>query len=308
MTQRMRRKPFTKQDMKLTRQPEPDWLSDELVPELDDDGDGKISRDEFASNLKGKSGVDMRGEEVQGEYFPTTDEMEMMADELGMEVDELPGYDPRVHRRQTPEERQADLMSGNFDGDAKLRELVAMNVYPSVRTLSGMKKKINAEIDPLVQMYATARPALNWLTGWYQDEYQLSWNGREIAGPDVYHMAIKAYEKFYRKNPAKLSALADAIEDGGFYAEAMAEIVMAPIIRKWVQEVKLGTIDVSSRKARNNFVMSDWILETVLDSGFGKSGNKRRAKKLDQALQGMVEFKSAMSIAQTNEPLGGGNP
>ena len=83
----------------------------------------------------------------------------------------------------------------------------------------------------------------------------------------------------------------------------MAEIVMAPIVRKWVQEVKAGNLDVSSRKARNNFTMSDWILETVLNSGFGKSGNKRRAKKLDQALQGMAEFKSAMAVAQTNTPM-----
>ena len=63
-----------------------------------------------------------------------------MANEMGMELDELPGFDPRRHTRQSPEERQADLMSGNFDGDAKLRELVAMNIYPSVRTLSGRKK------------------------------------------------------------------------------------------------------------------------------------------------------------------------
>ena len=167
-----------------------------------------------------------------------------------------------------------------------------------------MKKKINAEIDPLVQMYATARPAFDWLTGWYEDRFQLDWNGQSIAGPDVYQMAIEAYEKFHRKNPAKLDQLADAIESGGFYTEAMAEIVMAPVVRKWVQEVKAGNIDVSSRKSKNNFVMSDWVLETVLNSGFGKSGNKRRAKKLEQAMQGMAEFKSAMAIAQTNTPMG----
>ena len=70
------------------------------------------------------------------------------------------------------------------------------------------------------------------------------------------------------------------------------------------QEVKAGNIDVSSRKSKNNFVMSDWVLETVLNSGFGKSGNKRRAKKLEQAMQGMAEFKSAMAVAQTNTPMG----
>jgi len=246
----------------------------------------------------------MGGEVAGGEYIPSLSDMEEMAHEMGMELDELPGYDPRRHTPQTEEERQADLMSGEFDGEAKLRELVAMNIYPNIRTLSGMKKKINAEIDPMVQIYATARPALDWLGGWYDDTRQLDWNGKSIAGPDVYQMAIQAYEKFYRKDPAKLNQLADALEDPGFYTEAMAEIVMAPIIRKWVQGVKDGTIDVSSRKSRNNFMMSDWILETVLNSGFGKSGNKRRAKKLEQAMSSMAEFRSAMAVAQTNKPMG----
>ena len=292
----LRRRKLTRHDMKLSRPDEPDWLSD-----VDDDDDGVVTRQEF-SRASGQDELDMEGEVIGGEYVPTAEEMEMYADELGMEVDELPGYDPRRHI--SAEERQANLVAGTFDGDAKLRELVAMNVYPSVRTLSGMKKKINAELDPLVQMYATARPAFDWLTGWYDDQFQLSWNGQDIAGPDVYQMALEAYQKFYRRDQGKLDQLADALETGGFYSEAMAEIVMAPIVRKWVQEVKAGNIDVSSRKAKNNFVMSDWILETVLNSGFGKSGNKRRAKKLDQALQGMAEFKSAMSVVATNTPMG----
>ena len=297
----LKNRKLTARDMQLTFPDEPDWLAD-----IDDDNDGDISAEELSRAVEQLPS--MGGEVAGGEYLPSLSDMEEMANEMGMELDELPGYDPRRHTRQTEEERQADLLSGNFDGDAKLRELVAMNIYPSVRTLSGMKKKINAEIDPLVQMYATARPAFDWLTGWYTDEYQLSWNGQSIAGPDVYQMAIEAYEKFYRKDQAKLDQLADAIEGGGFYTEAMAEIVMAPIVRKWVQEVKAGNIDVSSRKARNNFVMSDWVLETVLNSGFGKSGNKRRAKKLDQAMQGMAEFKSAMAVAATNTPMGQGAP
>ena len=295
----LRRRQLSRHDMRLTRQPEPEWLAD-----IDEDNDGTVTRQEF-SRASRQDEVDMEGEVIGGEYIPTSDEMEMYADELGMEVDELPGYDPRRHI--SPEERQANLASGNFDGEAKLRELVAMNIYPSVRTLSGMKKKINADIDPIVQMFATARPAFDWLTGWYDDEYQVSWKGQEISGPDVYQMALQAYQKFYRRDQTKLDQLADALETGGFYTEAMAEIVMAPIVRKWVQEVKSGNLDVSSRKARNNFVMSDWILETVLNSGFGKSGNKRRAKKIDQALQGMAEFKSAMAVAATNDPMPGGD-
>lgn len=293
----LRRRKLSKRDMMPTWQDEPEWLAD-----VDDDDDGDISADELSRAVQDIPA--MGGEVAGGEYIPSLSDMEEMANEMGMELDELPGYDPRRHTRQTEEERQADLLKGEFDGEAKLRELVAMNIYPNVRTLSGMKKKISAEIDPMVQMYATARPAFDWLTGFYQDEYQLDWNGQSISGPDLYQMGIQAYEKFYRKNPAKLNELADALESGSFYTEAMAEIVMAPIIRKWVQSVKAGTMNVSTRKAKNNFVMSDWILETVLNSGFGKSGNKRRAKKIDQALQGMAEFKQAMAVAQSNLPMG----
>ena len=296
----LKRRKLSRHDMRLTRPNEPEWLAD-----MDEDNDGDITADELSRAIEDIPA--MGGEVAGGEYIPSLSDMEEMANEMGMELDELPGYDPRRHAPQTEEERQADLVSGEFDGEAKLRELVAMNIYPSVRTLSGMKKKINAEIDPLVQMYATARPALSWLTGWYEDEYQLDWKGQSISGPDLYQMAIEAYEKYYRNDAAKLKALMDAIEGGGFYVEAMAEIVMAPIVRKWVQGVKDGSIDVSSRKARNNFTMSDWILETVLNSGFGKSGNKRRAKKLEQAMQGMGEFKQAMAVAATNTPLGEGS-
>ena len=292
----LRRRQLSRQDMRLYRPNE----EDEWTSMADSTGDGQVDRDGMAAATK-REPVDMQGEVVGGEYLPTQDEMEMMADELGMELDELPGYDPRRHI--TPEERQANLASGDFDGEAKLRELVAMGIYPSVRTLSGMKKKISAEIDPLVQMWATARPAFDWLTGWLEDDYQLSWNGQQIAGPDVYQMALDAYQKFNKKNQAKLDQLADALESGAFYKEAMAEIVLAPVIRKWVQEVKAGNMDVSSSKARNNFTMSDWILETVLNSGFGKSGNKRRAAKLDNAMQGMAEFKQAMQVAMTNDPM-----
>ena len=294
----LRRRELSPQDMKLYREEEDDQWGDL-------DGDGEISQGEFATAVN-RAPSGMAGEVVGGEYVPTMEEMEEMADDLGMELDELPGFDPRRHQRVSPEERQAQLASGQFDGDAKLRELVAMNIYPNVRTLSGMKKKIAAEIDPIVQMYATARPAFDWLIGFYQDEYQLDWNGQEISGPDIYQMAIDSYEKFNRKNQAKLDQLADAIESGSFYTEAMAEIVMAPILRKWVAGVADGSIDVSSSRARNNFVMSDWILETVLNSGFGNSGAKRQAAKLDSAMGNMQEFKAAMAnVLSNNEPLGG---
>lgn len=294
----LRRRELTRSDMQLTRPRGEEW------EDLDLDGDGNLDEEEFAAALN-RSPSGMGGQVIGGEYMPTQEEMEDMANEMEMDVEDLPGFDPRRHRKPSAEERQQQLASGDFDGEAKLKELVAMNIYPNVRTLSGMKKKIAAEIDPIVQMFATARPAFDWLLGFYRDEYQLNWNGQQISGPDIYQMAIESYEKFYKKDKAKLNQLADAIESGAFYTEAMAEIVMAPILRKWVQGVTDGSIDVSSSKARNNFVMSDWILETVLNSGFGNSGAKRQAAKLDSAMDNMEEFKQAMAnVAASNKALG----
>jgi hypothetical protein len=291
----LRRRNLTAHDMRPYRPDDEDaWMSD-----YDLDGNGALDREEMAAAAADSS---MTGDVIDGEYFPSPEDMEDMATEMEMDIQDLPGYDPRRH---SPEQRQADLASGVFDGEAKLRELVAMNLYPSVRTLSGMKKKIAADIDPVVQMYVTARPAFDWLAGWYKDEYQLNWNGRQISGPDVYLMAIKAYEAFFKKDKAMLKQLHDVISSGGFYVEAMAEIVMAPLVRKWVHEVKNNPqFDVSSSKSRNNLMMSDWILETVLDKGFGKSGNKRKAKKLVTAMSGMQEFKSAMAeVGLANEKM-----
>jgi len=241
----------------------------------------------------------MSGSEEGGVYRPSQADMEDMAAEMDMDIEDLFGFDPRKHKSK--EERQADLASGEFDGDAKLRELVDLGIYPQIRTMSGMRKKIKAEIDPIVQMWATARPAFDWLTGWLEDSYQLSWDGKQIAGPDVYEMAIKAYEKTHKNDPAKLLDLVASIESGEFYKEAMAEIVMAPIIRKWVAEVKSGGLDVSSSKAKNTITMSDWILETVLNSGFGKSRAPRRAAKLVTAMGAMNDFKDAMALAVDNQ-------
>jgi len=280
----LRRRNLTPHDMKLYR---PDDDIDEMEDEFDD---------AMGSPSRGNRPIGMSGQVVGGEYQPSQEDLEDMADEFGAELDDLVGFDPNKHK--TREQRAAELASGDFDGDAKLRELVDIGVYPKIRTMSGMRKKIKAEIDPIVQMYATAKPAFEWLSGFLDDRYQLNWEGKSISGPDIYEMAIDAYEKFYKRDSAKLTQLANAIEGSEFYREAMAEIVLAPVIKKWVKGVSDGTFDVSSSRARNNFVMSDWILETVLNSGFGKSGNKRRAKKLDDAMNNMQEFNDAMSAAQ----------
>jgi hypothetical protein len=284
----LRRRKLSRGDMRLYRDGEVDF---------DRSFDDAVGEDNDVSSPASDSGSMTGRVGIDGKYQPSQADLDDMADEMGVELDELPGFNPNTHL--TRAQRQSNLATGNFDGEAKLRELVSLGVYPKIRTMSGLRKKISAEIDPIVQMWATAKPAFLWLLGFLEDRYQCTWGSEKIAGPDIYDMAITAYEKFYRKQPAKLSQLADAIENSEFYKEAMAEIVLAPVIKKWVLEVKRGTIDVSSSKAKNNFVMSDWVLEVVLEKGFGKSGNKRRAQKLDSAMQGMQEFNDAMSMVQT---------
>ena len=284
----LRRRKLSRGDMRLYRDGEVDF---------DRSFDDAVGEDNDVSSPASDSGSMTGRVGIDGKYQPSQADLDDMADEMGVELDDLPGFNPNTHL--TRAQRQSNLATGNFDGEAKLRELVSLGVYPKIRTMSGLRKKISAEIDPIVQMWATAKPAFLWLLGFLEDRYQCTWGSEKIAGPDIYDMAITAYEKFYRKQPAKLSQLADAIENSEFYKEAMAEIVLAPVIKKWVLEVKRGTIDVSSSKARNNFVMSDWVLEVVLEKGFGKSGNKRRAQKLDSAMQGMQEFNDAMSMVQT---------
>ena len=155
-----------------------------------------------------------------------------------------------------------------------------------------------------MQMMVTARPAFDWLTGFYDDKNTVDWKGKKISGPDIYKMALDAYIKQNKNDPKKSAAMADAIDNNDMYKEAMAEIVMAPIIRRWIQEVKAGTIDVSSRKKKNNFTMSQWILDEVLNSGFGKSGAKRRAKKLETSMNAMNDFMSALElVAAENEEM-----
>lgn len=283
----LRRRKLSRSDMRLyrDRQGEGDLNPDEMEVELD----------QALEPSRAQAGEDqsMTGTVAGGEYQPSQEDLDDMAAELGTEVDDLPGFRKGVH--MTKRERRQAMASGELDGEARLKDLVDIGVYPKIRTMSGMRKKIAAEIDPLVQMWATAQPAVNWLQGFYADRFQLQWGSETISGPDIYSMALQAYMDSNKKNPAKLQKLTDVLESNkDFYKEVMNEIVMTPIIKKWRQEIKKGTIDVSSRKSRNNFMMSDWILETVLNSGFGKSGKRRRAKKVEDALNGMVEFKSAL--------------
>ena len=259
MTTRMKNKKLTAQDMALT---------------YDDDEGGFVDDD--------------------GEYVPTAEEIEEMGEGDPASVY---GYREDIHSPESLQRRKAEIASGE-GGEAKLRELLSLNLFPGVTTMSGLKKKIDAEINPMVQMWYTANPAFTWLQRWYDDEHQLTWKGKQVAGPDVYKMALDAYIKYHKKRPEMKEKLAQAIERGNFYEETMAQIVMKPLIAKWRKCVADGSVDVSSSKAKNNFVMSDWVIETVLDSGFGKSGNKRKAGKVQTTMSEQDDFINAIEELQ----------
>lgn len=293
-----RKKGLNRHDMRLYRpNDDADIDPDEMEAEFEE------ATSEPTPPPSRSSDSSMSGQVVGGEYQPSQADLDDMADELGTDTDDLPGF--RRDRHMTRRERRQAMAAGELDGEARLKDLVDIGVYPKVRTMSGMRKKIAAEIDPLVQMWATAKPAVKWLHGFYNDEYQLSWGSEEIAGPDIYQMALEAYINVYSKvsgdddknksNQAKLAKLQRVLESNvDFYKEVMNEIVGNPIMKKWRAGVKSGLFDVSTSKARNNFTMSEWILETVLNKGFGKSGDQRRANKLESALDGMLEFRQLL--------------
>ena len=139
MTQRMKNKPFTKHDMKLTRPDDDDF---------DDDDDG--SETPSAPSRAPEDTTSMPGTVIGGMYVPTIDEMEDQADALEVDIESLPSFDPRLHVRSNLE-----VVEENGE-EAKLRELVALQIFPNISTLSGMRKMIRNQIDPVVQIWFNA--------------------------------------------------------------------------------------------------------------------------------------------------------
>ena len=142
MTQRMR-KPWSKHDMKLHRPPDDDDFGD-------DEDDTSDSSPTPAPSRAGDDVTSMPGTVINGKYVATIDEMEEQAEALDVDIESLPGFDPRLHIRSNLEVVETD------GEEAKLRELVALNIFPNITTLSGMRKMIRNQIDPVVQIWFNA--------------------------------------------------------------------------------------------------------------------------------------------------------
>ena len=144
MTQRMR-KPWSKHDMKLVRPPDDDDFGDD--DEADDSGSNSSTP---APSRASDDMTSMPGTVINGKYVATIDEMEEQAEALDVDIESLPGFDPRLHVRSNLEVVETD------GEEAKLRELVALKIFPNITTLSGMRKMIRNQIDPVVQIWFNA--------------------------------------------------------------------------------------------------------------------------------------------------------
>ena len=143
----LRKRKLTARDMMPTWQSEEDWLSSQV-------GDGVRTTSSSTSSSRGTKAEDdldytMGGTVVGGEYQPTQEELEDMGIVQGRSIDELPGFDSRRHRT-----RQEVITQGGED--AKLRELVDLKIFPNITTMSGMRKMIRNQIDPVVHIWFTA--------------------------------------------------------------------------------------------------------------------------------------------------------
>ena len=115
-----------------------DWLTDDTEDKENTDSTG---------GLRGSS---MGGEEFGGEYFPSQEDLEDMSAEMGQDIDELPGFDRDRHRTNQ------EVVQSAPGEEAKLRELVNLKIFPNITTMSGMRKMIKNNIDPVVHIWFVA--------------------------------------------------------------------------------------------------------------------------------------------------------
>ena len=328
----------------------------------EDEDDFDDSPEEGSSNTSSSSRgstapspeSEMRGTVIDGEYQGSYEDFLDMADEFGVDPEDLPGYERVKHTRGVS---QADVMAGNMDGEqARLQQLVDSNVYPNITTVDGMSKLFQRKIDPLVHMFFVANALYSQMSQYMRSSAGL-WmffdaisvsplfsddNVLELKGvKQVVDAIISVDKKLSRRVPKKfkkqmatdseaLKSLVRAhstatdpttgmtiqelydqyqenkatsranLMDSGMFGEIMSELVVEPILRKWTKEVRAGNIDVSSSKNKNQLTMQDagtWI-ESEVKSVWNRMGNGRKAKKVETAMTGRLEFLNAIEEAR----------
>ena len=190
MTTRMKNKPFTKHDLKLTR---PD---DDDFEDIDEEEGSTAS----APSRAGDDVIGMTGEVVDGEYQGSYEDFLDMADEFDVEPESLPGFERAQARRGVS---QADVMAGNMDGEqARLQQLVDTKVFPNITTVDGMSKMIKKKIDPIVHIFFVANDL----------HRNLSQFMRSDNGLFLFFDAISASPLFTDQNVAELKGVHEVID------------------------------------------------------------------------------------------------
>jgi len=195
----LRRRKFTARDIKPTYQDEDDWITGPI-------GDGHIDPSDYADGeytggSYGDEEVGMDGEVVGGEYQPTREELEDMGMAVGRNIEELPGYDSRRHRTNQ------EVVSQGDGEEAKLRELVNLKIFPNITTMSGMRKMIKNQIDPIVHIWFTANALSKQMTQFIQSS----------AGQYLFFDALSCSKLFTEDNVLELKG-AKRLADGLVYA------------------------------------------------------------------------------------------
>ncbi|OUW75284.1 MAG: hypothetical protein CBD74_14780 [Saprospirales bacterium TMED214] len=354
MTTRMKNKKLTASDLRPYRP------NDDFDDDLDDDIEDSSSAVPTPPSNPDRPHA-MGGTVVGGVYRPSQEDLEDMSGALDRDIDELPGFDRTRHRTRQEVITQSD------GEEAKLRELVNLKIFPNITTMSGMRKMIKNQIDPIVQIWFNANALSKQMSQFitssagqymffdaltcsklFTDDNVLELKGvLDIANalihakfvdgrkrpkkvPAKYKKQLAKSGEFLRSEveaysttrvPASLSRpgstgetltdlmdryerLKDSDRDNlmssGLYSAVMANIVVAPILRRWAKEVKAGTIDISSSKNKGQVTWKEagkWIDQEVLRTWNGM-GNGRKGKKVEQAMQGQMEFYDAIEAAQ----------
>jgi len=248
-----------------------------------------------------------------------------MAAELERDIEELPGFDRQRHRTRQ------EIVTQTDGEEAKLRELVDLKIFPNITTMSGMRKMIKNQIDPIVQIWFNANALSKQMSQFisssagqfmffdaltcsklFTDDNVLELKGAlDIANALVYAKFVAGRKKpkkvpaKYKKQlatsgdflrsevqaysnttvPASLSRPGSTGEtigemmaryerlkeqnrtvlmSSGLYSAVMANIVVAPILRRWAKEVKAGVIDISSSKNKGQVTWQEageWIIK-----------------------------------------------
>lgn len=180
-------------DYELTRppvDPEDEWLYN------DKDNQSKGSKS-TKSTQEDPFEYAMSGEVAGGEYIPSQEDLEDMSATMERDIDELPGFNPKRHRTK----QEVVTQSGE---DAKLRELVDLKMFPDITTMSGMRKMIRNNIDPVVHIWFAANDLSQQMTQFI----------RSSAGQFMFFDAITASKLFTEENVLELKGakqVADAL-------------------------------------------------------------------------------------------------